>query len=92
MRRRDFISLLGGATAWPLAARAQQPERIRLIGVLVATAADDPEGQARITAFRQGLRELGWTEGRDVRIDTPPMPISFAPMPQNWSRSRRTLS
>jgi putative ABC transport system substrate-binding protein len=70
MRRRDFISLLGGATAWPLAARAQQPERIRLIGVLVATAADDPEGQARITAFRQGLRELGWTEGRDVRIDT----------------------
>jgi putative tryptophan/tyrosine transport system substrate-binding protein len=70
MKRRNFITLLGGAAAWPLAARAQQPERIRLIGVLVATAADDPEGQARIAAFRQGLRELGWTEGRDVRIDT----------------------
>ena len=71
MKRRAFITLLGGGVvAWPLAARAQQPERIPLIGVLISTAADDPEGQARIAAFRQGLQELGWTEGRNVRIDT----------------------
>jgi len=68
-KRREFISLLGGAAAaWPLAARAQQGERIRRIGVLVAVA-DDPEGQARVTAFVQALQELGWTVGRNVRID-----------------------
>jgi putative ABC transport system substrate-binding protein len=71
MRRRDFITLLGGAAAaWPLAARAQQPERMRRIGVLMALAADDPEGQARLVAFAQGLQESGWTDGRNVRIDT----------------------
>jgi putative ABC transport system substrate-binding protein len=71
MNRRAVITLLGSVAAtWPLAARAQQPERIRVIGVLISTAADDPEGQARIAAFRQGLQELGWTEGRNVRIDT----------------------
>ena len=69
MRRRDFITLLGGAAAWPLAAHAQQPERMRRIGVLIPYAADDPEGQARIAAFLQGLQQLGWTEGRNVRID-----------------------
>ena len=64
MKRRDFITLLGGvATAWPLAARAQQPERLRRIGLLMGTA-DDREGQARVTALKQGLQELGWTEGR----------------------------
>src|SRR5215510_2932724 len=68
--RRQSITLLGGAAAWPLAARGQQAERIRLIGVLLNTAANDPEGQARIAAFRQGLQELGWAEGRNVRIDT----------------------
>jgi putative ABC transport system substrate-binding protein len=67
-RRRTFITLLGGAVAWPLAARAQQDERMRRIGVLVAVA-DDPEGQARVTAFVQALQELGWTVGRNVRID-----------------------
>jgi putative tryptophan/tyrosine transport system substrate-binding protein len=68
-RRRAFISLLGGAAAaWPLAARAEG-ERIRRIGVLMTLAADDPEGQARLTAFVQGLQELGWTDGRNVRID-----------------------
>jgi putative ABC transport system substrate-binding protein len=71
MRRRDFITLLGTAVApWPLAARAQQGERMRRVGVLMSRAADDPEGQARIDAFRQGLQELGWIEGRNVQIDT----------------------
>jgi ABC-type uncharacterized transport system substrate-binding protein len=71
MRRREFITLLGGAAvAWPLAARAQQPERLRRIGVLMTTAADDAEGQARIAAFVQVLQQLGWTDGRNMRIDT----------------------
>ena len=70
LRRREFITLLGGAAAaWPLAARAQQAERVRRIGVLMAVAADDPEAQARIAAFLQGLQQLGWTVGRNVRID-----------------------
>jgi len=70
MRRREFITLLGGAAAtWPLAARGQQGERVRRIGVLINMAADDPEGHARITAFAQGLQEAGWTTGRNVRID-----------------------
>ena len=71
MRRREFLGVLGGAAAaWPLAARAQQAERVRRIGVLFGLAADDPETQARHTAFVQGLQELGWTDGRNVRIDT----------------------
>ena len=62
MRRRDFMKgIAGSAAAWPLAARAQQAERMQRIGVLMNTAADDPEGQARIAAFHQGLQELGWT-------------------------------
>jgi putative tryptophan/tyrosine transport system substrate-binding protein len=70
MRRRNFIALLGGAAAtWPLAARAQQPERMRRIGVLMNVAADDTEAPARVGAFSQGLAELGWTIGRNVRID-----------------------
>jgi putative tryptophan/tyrosine transport system substrate-binding protein len=69
MRRRKFIALLGGfAAAWPLAARAQ-PERMRRIGVLMNLAAEDPEDQARLTAFLQGLQEWGWSDGRNVRID-----------------------
>jgi putative tryptophan/tyrosine transport system substrate-binding protein len=69
MRRREFITLLGGAAAWPLAVRAQQPERMRRIGVLMNVAVDDPEAPARVGAFSQGLAELGWTIGRNVRID-----------------------
>jgi putative tryptophan/tyrosine transport system substrate-binding protein len=70
MRRREFITLLGGgAAAWPLAARAQQPERVRRIGVLMAFAESDAEMQARVAVFRQGLRKLGWSEGRNLRID-----------------------
>jgi putative ABC transport system substrate-binding protein len=71
MRRRQFITLLGGAAAaWPLAAHAQQPGGMRRIGVLMASAADDLESQARVAAFVQGLAQLGWSNGRNVRIDT----------------------
>ena len=70
LKRREFITLLGGAAAtWPLAARAQQGERVRRIGVLMSFAADDPEGKAQTAAFVQGLQQLGWTDGRNVRID-----------------------
>ena len=70
MRRREFITLLGGAAAWPLAARAQQDDRLRRIGVLINLAADDPQGQVRLAAFQQGLQQLGWTDGHNLRIDT----------------------
>jgi putative ABC transport system substrate-binding protein len=69
MKRRAFITLLGGAAAWPLAARAQQGERMRRIGVLITLAADDPLGQAQVAAFQQALQQLGWSDGRNVRID-----------------------
>ena len=70
MRRRDFIRFLGGAAAaWPLAARAQRDERIRRIGVLMAAAADDPLFQERYAAFTQALKHLGWSEGRNLRLD-----------------------
>ena len=69
LRRRQFITLLGGAAAWPLAARAQQPAQLRRIGVLMPFAEDDPVGQARVAAFVQGLQQSGWTDGRNVRID-----------------------
>src|SRR5262245_24435435 len=70
MRRREFITLLGGAAAaWPLAARAQQGERIRRIGVVVALAEDDPESVARGAAFEQALQASGWTVGRNIRIE-----------------------
>jgi hypothetical protein len=67
--RRELITLLGGAAVWPLAARAQQPERMRRIGVLMLYEESDPAGQGRAMAFRQGLETLGWTIGRNVRID-----------------------
>jgi putative tryptophan/tyrosine transport system substrate-binding protein len=71
MKRREFITLLGGAAAgWPLAARGQQPERIRRIGVLMNLSSDDAIGQARAAVFLQGLQQLGWTDGRNVRIET----------------------
>jgi len=69
MRRREFITLIGGAVAMPLVAGAQQREGIRRIGVLMSTAAADPEGQARIAAFRQGLQKLGWTESQNAQVD-----------------------
>src|SRR5262249_23147 len=67
--RRQFITLIGGAAAWPLAARAQQPDRVRRIGVLMHLPENDPEAQARMRALLQGLQQLGWTEGRNLRID-----------------------
>jgi putative tryptophan/tyrosine transport system substrate-binding protein len=70
MRRREFIKVIGGlAVGWPLAAPAEQSERMPRIGVLMHLAADDPEGQARIGAFLQGLQEWGWAVGRNVRIE-----------------------
>jgi ABC-type uncharacterized transport system substrate-binding protein len=69
MRRREVITLFGGAAAWPFAARAQQGERMRRIGVLQSVAANDPAAQARYAAFLEGLQQLGWTDGRNVRID-----------------------
>ena len=68
MRRREFVTLLGTATAWPLAVRAQQSERQRHIGVLLGSAADDPEGKARLAAFLQALQQLGWSDGRNIQI------------------------
>jgi putative ABC transport system substrate-binding protein len=69
MRRRQFIAGLVGAAGWPVASRAQQPERMRRVGVLMTLAADDPEASTRIGAFLQGMQEFGWTIGRNVRID-----------------------
>jgi putative ABC transport system substrate-binding protein len=70
MKRREFITVIGGAAAaWPLAVRAQQSDRIKRVGVLSGQAASDSEGQARLAAFLQGLQELGWSVGRNLRID-----------------------
>ncbi len=70
MKRREFITLLGGAAAWPLTAQAQQPEPMRRIGVLMGFPESDSQAQSYIAAFRDGLQKLGWTDGRNVRIDT----------------------
>jgi len=70
MRRREFITLLGSAAAWPVAARSQQTERVRRIGVLMEYAESDSDAQARVAAFRDGLQMLGWAEGRNIKIDT----------------------
>ena len=69
MKRREFFGLVGGAATWPLAARAQQSERMRRIGVLMNRTATDPEGQARLAAFQQALQQLGWSDDRNIRID-----------------------
>src|SRR5262250_1546924 len=69
MNRRNFITLLSGAAAWPLAARAQRGDRVRRIGVLLANDENDPPAKARLSAFAQALADLGWTDGRNVRMD-----------------------
>jgi putative ABC transport system substrate-binding protein len=88
IRRREFVAALGSAAAaWPLAARGQQRERMRRIGVLMNLAADDPESSARLTAFVQALQQLAWTDGRNVRIDIrwgAGDPTSFANTRPNW--------
>jgi putative ABC transport system substrate-binding protein len=81
MRRREFITLLGGVAAWPLTARAQQLERKRRIGVLMGYAESDLDAQARLAAFRDSLQKLGWAEGRDIQIDTRwPIPADLESM------------
>jgi putative ABC transport system substrate-binding protein len=69
MRRREFIAIAGGAAAWPLMARAQQPERIRRVGILSNAGESDPEAQSMVAALHQALRELGWVDGRNIRVD-----------------------
>src|SRR5262245_49986454 len=96
MRRREFITLLGGAAAaWPAAARAQQPGRMRRVGVLMSSVEGDPRVLQYTTAFAQGLAELSWIIGRNVRIDTAgarAISIASADTQRNWSPSRRMSS
>src|SRR5262245_28987138 len=70
MRRREFLGILGGAAAWPVASKAQRAERVRLVGMLSILGSDDPEGQTRRAVFEQTLQQSGWTVGRDVKIET----------------------
>src|SRR5205814_282610 len=87
MRRREFTALVGAAAVGPLAARAQQPIQIRRVGMLIGYAENDPETQARLLAFRQGLEKLGWTESRGLRID-----YRFAPAgPEQAQRFAKEL-
>ena len=87
MRRREFITLLGGAAGWPLVARAQQPERMRRVGILLAGFTDEPDYKARVAASLKELQQLGWSEGRNVRVEVrfggAPRRI-YAEMSQNW--------
>jgi DNA-binding LacI/PurR family transcriptional regulator len=93
MQRRKFIILLGGAAAtWPVAARAQQADRVRRIGVLIGYAEDDPETKVRLAAFRQRLEKRGWSEGRNVQIETRFVAASadkYEPL-KSWSPPNRT--
>jgi putative ABC transport system substrate-binding protein len=92
MRRREFITLLGGTVlSWPLAARAQQPDRIRRIGVLMGYPESDAEAQAYIAAFRDGLQKLGWMEGRNIRIDTRWATPAHADSMQRFAKELVTL-
>src|SRR6516165_2002072 len=86
MRRREFITVLGGAGAWPLTARAQQSERVRRIGVLMGYPENDLEGPAFYAAFREGLEKLGWTEDRNIRIDTRWAPPEDAEARQRFAK------
>jgi len=92
MKRRDFIAGLGSAAAWPLAAGAQQPNRMRRIGVLNTFASDDAEGQARNAAFLQGLQQLGWSEASNIRKwPERPTGVSSRAAHTSYARSRLGL-
>jgi len=93
MRRREFIAGFGGAVAWPVAARAQPAAGMRRIGVLVGLAEDDSEAQSRLSAFRQGMQQRGWSEGGNLQIDyrwAGPDTERIRFMRRNWSARGRT--
>ena len=93
MRRREFLSILGGTAVWPVASKAQQAERVRLVGILTILGPDDPEGQARTKVFEQTLQQLGWTVGRDLKIETRQIGADLDSLRRyaaSWSHSRRT--
>ena len=95
MRRRDFIAGASASAAWPFAASGQQAQPVRRVGVLMAPAADDPDGQARLAAFQEGMQQLGWVDGRNVRLDirwAGLISTAFAEMLRSWWRSSRTPS
>ena len=95
MNRREFITLLGGAAAWPLAAGAQQGDRVRRIGVLMSSDENDPEQKRRLSAFTQALADLGWSDGRNVRMDllwSAVTPIGYERSPRSWSVCNPTSS
>ena len=95
MRRRDFIKAIAGSAAvWPLAARAQQPEQVRRIGALINRDADDPQGEVGVAAFKQVLQQLGWSDGRNVRMDIRwgVNDVDLTRRYATWSRSRRMSS
>jgi putative ABC transport system substrate-binding protein len=95
MKRREFITLLGGAAAWPLAARAQQGGRVRRIGVLIGGDENDPERTTRLSAFTQALAELGWADGRNLGWTfggTAVTPIGYERSRRSWSACNPTSS
>jgi len=91
MRRREFVTLLGGAAAWPVASKAQRAERVRRVGVLFGLEPDDAEAQARTTVFAQALEQLGWAVGGNLVIDNRLVAATtaFAATRLNWLRSHR---
>ena len=91
MRRREFIAGLGGAVAWPMLVHAQQPDRMRRIGVLMGLDENDPLAKPRVSAFTQALADLGWTDGRNVRLDVL-TPIGYECSRGSWSACNPTSS
>src|SRR5262245_10683620 len=93
MKRREFITLLGGSAAWPLAARAQQGERMRRVGLLMNTTSEESEAQSHVAAFQQGMQENGWSVGRNLRVDLRWGAVTLtsrAATRRSWRRFHRT--